>query len=77
VTDYEDYADYTVLLIVIVNKLRFNDKITTECCGPVVNIPVSYSVGLGFKYRPQRSDILTKSIRGFPQSLKANAGTAP
>jgi hypothetical protein len=48
----------------------------TERRGRVVNIPISYSGGPTFDYRPRRQAILTEVFRGFPQSLQANSGIA-
>jgi hypothetical protein len=43
----------------------------------VVNTNTSYSGGPGFDCRPRRPAILIEVLRGFPLSLRANAGIVP
>jgi hypothetical protein len=43
----------------------------------VVHTPTSYSGGAGFNSLPRRPAIPIQVFRGFPQSLKVNAGIVP
>jgi hypothetical protein len=53
-------------------KIRCNNLIT-DCRGPVVNTCASYSVGPGFKSRPE-DRLYSLNFCGFPQYLQANVG---
>jgi hypothetical protein len=46
----------------------------TELCDQVVNKSTSYSEDLGFKSRPGNR-LSSLNFCGFPQTLRANAGT--
>jgi hypothetical protein len=58
------------LILYLTSPIIFGNKRR----GQVFSIPASCSGGSGFK-SARKSAILTEVYRGFPESLKANAGT--